>query len=226
MAKEKSRFFAFLLYPSAEGFPADWEDRLERIGVPIAISPLHDKDKADSKYKSRYYEKYGYVPEFKKEHYHGIYVAKNPVTAESVRNKIRAILSDKDFECKAVAQVQIIRESIEGAYLYLSHESKDAIKKGKFIYDKGQIKHINNFDIERYITLDAETKQQYFDLIVQVVRVKKLMNILDLYDFIDAEGEDYGLDVNTTTEVLSSKVGIIKLLFDGNYQRYSRRKDN
>ena len=39
MAKEKSRFFTFLMYPDADGFPEDWEDRLERIGVPIAISP-------------------------------------------------------------------------------------------------------------------------------------------------------------------------------------------
>ena len=45
MAKEKSRYFTFLLYPDGEGFPNDWEERLEKIGVPIAISPLHDKDK-------------------------------------------------------------------------------------------------------------------------------------------------------------------------------------
>lgn len=46
MAKEKSRNFTFLMYPDGEGFPDDWEIRLEKIGVPIAISPLHDKDKA------------------------------------------------------------------------------------------------------------------------------------------------------------------------------------
>ncbi|MBS7345752.1 MAG: replication protein RepB, partial [Caryophanon sp.] len=45
MAKEKSRNFTFLLYPDGDGFPSDWEERLEKIGVPIAISPLHDKDK-------------------------------------------------------------------------------------------------------------------------------------------------------------------------------------
>ena len=35
MAKEKSRNFTFLLYPDGEGFPKDWEERLEKIGVPI-----------------------------------------------------------------------------------------------------------------------------------------------------------------------------------------------
>ena len=44
MAKEKDRFFTFLLYPDGEGFQ-DWETRLEMIGQPIAVSPLHDKDK-------------------------------------------------------------------------------------------------------------------------------------------------------------------------------------
>ena len=29
MGKEKSRNFTFLLYPDGEGFPDDWEERLE-----------------------------------------------------------------------------------------------------------------------------------------------------------------------------------------------------
>ncbi|MCW6101981.1 replication protein, partial [Lactiplantibacillus plantarum] len=42
MAKEKARYFTFLLYP--ESIPQDWQTKLETLGVPIAISPLHDKD--------------------------------------------------------------------------------------------------------------------------------------------------------------------------------------
>ena len=45
MSKEKARYFTFLLYP--ESIPNDWIDNLELIGVPIAISPLHDKDLSD-----------------------------------------------------------------------------------------------------------------------------------------------------------------------------------
>ena len=130
MAKEKSRFFTFLLYPDGEGFPTDWEDRLERIGVPIAISPLHDKDKAKGG---------GY----KKRHYHGIYIAKNPVTSESVRNKLKAVLSSEQEECKAVALVQIIHENVESVYLYLTHDSKDAIKKASIV----TIKRISSISI-------------------------------------------------------------------------------
>ena len=44
MAKEKARYFTFLLYRFNS---EDWELRLELIGVPMAISPLHDKDLSD-----------------------------------------------------------------------------------------------------------------------------------------------------------------------------------
>ena len=54
MAKEKARYFTFLLYP--ESIPSDWELKLELLGVPIAVSPLHDRDKSDvegQQYKNR-----------------------------------------------------------------------------------------------------------------------------------------------------------------------------
>ena len=38
MSKEKARYFTFLLYP--ESIPSGWLDKLELIGVPIAVSPL------------------------------------------------------------------------------------------------------------------------------------------------------------------------------------------
>ena len=84
-----------------------------------------------------------------------IYVAKNPVTADSVRVRIKRALGEK-----SVAMVQIVL-NIENTYLYLTHESKDAIKKNKYKYDKADIKHINNFDIDRYLTLDTEQKRRY-----------------------------------------------------------------
>lgn len=209
MAKEKSRFFTFLLYPDGEGFPTDWEDRLERIGVPIAISPLHDKDKAKGG---------GY----KKRHYHGIYIAKNPVTSESVRNKLRAVLSSEQEECKAVALVQIIHENVESVYLYLTHDSKDAIKKGKYRYDKKDIKHINNFDIERYITVDVETKNMTLRILINLIRHRGIPNVIDLQDFIEANGMDYGIDENLFFAAIENKTSILKLYFDAAYQKYVR----
>ena len=209
MAKEKSRNFTFLLYPDGEGFPNDWEERLEKIGVPIAISPLHDKDKAKNR-------------SFKKAHYHGIYIANNPVTAESVRNKLKAVLSSETEECKAVARVQIIYEAVENVYLYLTNESKDARAKGKHVYDKKDIKHINNFDIERYITIDVETKNEVLKTLLQIIRAYSIPNVLDLHDFIEENGAVYGIDMNLFLSTIESKSSILRLYFDGAYQRGKR----
>ncbi len=210
MAKEKSRYFTFLLYPDADGFPEDWKDRLEKLGLPIAISPLHDKDKAKG-------------GGFKKAHFHGIYVANNPVTSESVRNKLRAILSSEYEECKAVAKVQIIREAVENVYLYLTHQSKDAIKKAKYVYDKKDIVHINNFDIERYIVIDVETKNQALRTIIDLIRIYGIPNVIDLHDFIEEQGETYGIDLNLFLTTIESKSSILRLYFDAAYQRGKRQ---
>lgn len=210
MAKEKSRYFTFLLYPDGEGFPSDWEERLEKIGVPIAISPLHDKDK-DRKNGG-----------YKKRHYHGIYIANNPVTADSVRLKLKAVLSSENMECKALARVMIVYESLESMYLYLTHESKDAIRKNKYRYDKADIKHISNFDIERYITIDVETKNQILKSLLQIIRAYSIPNILDLHDFVEENGMDYGIDMNLFLSTIESKSSILRLYFDGAYQRSKR----
>lgn len=204
MAKEKARYFTFLLYP--ESIPEDWELRLELIGVPIAISPLHDKDLSSVE---------GQL--YKKAHYHVLYVAKNPVTADSVRVRIKRALGEQ-----SVALVQIVL-NIENMYLYLTHESKDAIAKKKYVYNKADIKLINNFDIDRYVTLDVEEKAELFNVVVSLIRAYTLQNIFDLYDFIDENGETYGLNINLVNEVISGKTGFMKLLFDGAYQRSKRR---
>ena len=210
MTKEKSRYFTFLLYPDGEGFPSDWEERLEKIGVPIAISPLHDKDKD---------RKNGGLL---KRHYHGIYIANNPVTADAVRNKLKAVLSSENMECKAVARVMIVYESLESMYLYLTHESKDAIKKNKYRYDKADIKHISNFDIDRYIVVDVETKNQTLKSLLQIIRAYSIPNILDLHDFVEENGMDYGIDMNLFLSTIESKSSILRLYFDGAYQRSKR----
>lgn len=208
MAKEKSRFFTFLMYPSGEGFPSDWKDRLEKIGLPIAVSPLHDKDKSKT-------EPSG----FKKAHYHGIYIARNPVTADSVRLRLKAVLSSEKEECKAIAKVQIIRESVESTYLYLTHESKDAIKKGKHKYDKKDITHINNFDLDRYITLDVEQKKDIFNILTMAISTKYICNVIDLNLFVQNEGDSYGLKWSDVQEVLKANSGILRLYFDGAYAK-------
>lgn len=207
MTKDKARYFTFLLYP--DSLPEDWEMKLESIGVPIAISPLHDKDLSNVE-----------GQKYKKAHYHVIYVAKNPVTADSVRKRIQRALGNK-----SVSMVQIVIQSMENMYLYLTHESKDAIAKNKRVYDKKDIKLLNNFDIDRYITLDVEDKDDMLNDVCDLIDEHGLANIRELRRFIRVHGAKHNLpSMKIINSVLRSHTGLIRLYFDAVYQerKYGR----
>lgn len=207
MAKDKARYFTFLLYP--ESIPEDWKTLLETIGVPMAISPLHDKDK--SKVEGQ---------EYKKAHYHVIYVAANPVTTDSVRFKIKNLLGKQ-----SLAKVQIVSQSMENMYAYLTHESKDAIAKNKYKYDKKDIQLLNNFDIDRYIVLDVEDKDEMLNDVCDMIDDHGLANIRELRRFVKEHGDEYNLpSMKIINSVLRSHTGLIRLYFDAVYQerKYGR----
>lgn len=207
MAKDKARYFTFLLYP--ESVPADWKQRLELISVPIAISPLHDRDKSSVEGQT-----------YKKAHYHVIYVAKNPVTADSVRKRIQRALG-----VKSVAKVQIVVQSMDNMYLYLTHESKDAVEKKKHKYSKHDIALLNNFDIDRYITLDVEDKDDMLNDVCDLIDDHNLANMRELRRFLKAHGSEYGMpSIKVVNSVLRAHTGLIRLYFDAVYQerKYGR----
>lgn len=247
-AKEtpKARHFAFLLYP--ESCPPDWVEKVEGIGQPVAISPLHNMDKTERKsydalrkeakrklnaelsidnleqaeeIKARIYaeiqQRENSLPMYKKGHYHLLFVADNPVTADSVRRKLQRALGQQ-----AVAHVEIV-DNMEGAYLYLTHESKDAIAKHKHVYDKKEIVLLNNFDIERYITLDREQKIDILLQIKHIICEYGIPNIIDLEMWLAENGEAYGLNnEQQIMAVVRENVGYIRLYLDGAWQRSQR----
>lgn len=197
----KSRYFTFILYP--ESIPDDWMLKLELIGLPIAISPLHDKDKSDV-----------IGQQYKKAHYHLVYIANNPVTAESVRLKIKRTLGDK-----SISHVQVIKTNVENAYLYLTHESKDAIAKHKHVYPRGDITHLNNFDIDRYITLSVEDKEAMLNLLCDVIDTVGLANMRELSRYIKSNGQYHGIEsMKQVNDIVKGSTGLIRLYFDGVYQ--------
>ncbi|HHW6739334.1 TPA: replication protein [Staphylococcus aureus] len=207
MTTDKARYFTFLLYP--ESIPDDWKMQLEMIGVPMAISPLHDRDKSNVE-----------GQEYKKAHYHVIYVAANPVTTHSVRKRIQRALGNE-----SIAKVQVIKQSVENMYLYLTHESKDAIAKNKYKYNKKDIKLLNNFDIDRYVVLDVEDKDEMLNDVCDMIDEHGLANIRELRRFIKERGTEYNLpSMKIINSVLRSHTGLIRLYFDAVYQerKYKR----
>lgn len=208
---DKSRYFTFILYP--ESIPKDWQMQLEMIGIPMAISPLHDKDLSSVE-----------GQKYKKAHYHVIYVANNPVTAHSVRMRIKRVLGDD-----SVAKVQIVSSSMENMYLYLTHESKDAIAKNKHVYDRKDIKTISNFDIDRYVVLDVEEKDELLNAVCDMIDEQSLANIRELRRFAATRGHEYGLpSMKVLNSVLRAHTGLLRLYFDAVYQerKYGRYNVN
>lgn len=197
--KNKARNFAFILYP--ESIPSDWKDRLETLGVCMAISPLHDKDKSNIE-----------GQEYKKQHYHVIYIAKNPVTVESIRLKIKRCLG-----VSAVNHVEIV-DNVEYMYLYLTHESKDAIAKHKHVYSRADITLLNDFDIDRYVTLDDAQKRDLRLTLTELIAKNHLVNVAHLMDYVADHGAEHGINVRDVADIVFANAGGFRLFFDAQYQ--------
>lgn len=212
----KARNFAFILYP--ESLPKDWKEKLETLDIPMAVSPIHDKDVREDvnpfELSDEEMALYNAGKLYKKPHYHVMYIAPNPVTIEGVRNRIKRKLGDN-----TISHIEIV-DGVESYYKYLTHESKDAIKKKKTKYDKKDLIHLNNFDIDRYITLDDAQKKEMFNAITGAIRAHGLANIFDLSDYVEEHGAEIGIpSVDVMNDIIAPKTGLLRMYFDGAYQR-------
>lgn len=226
MAKPKARHFTFLIYP--ESAPDDWKQKLQETDLPIAISPLHDKDQREIKdpfeLTDEETELYNRGMLFKKPHYHCIVVYSNTVTADAVRDRLRRALEDDKKEI--LNKVQIIKKGIESTYKYLTHESITATEQNKYKYDKADIVHLNNFDIDRYIVLDAHDKEDMLDTILGVIDANGLENHKQLSRYMAEHGEEHGIDSRKQlTAIIKSNIGMIRLALDGEYQERKREEE-
>lgn len=114
----KKRNWAFVLY--LDSAPEDWKDILRLKGLPIAISPLHDKDlNADG------------TP--KKPHYHIILCFGNSTTF----NNVKSITDELN------QPIPIPLDSVRGMYRYLTHKDNPE----KYQYDENFIELYNDFDV-------------------------------------------------------------------------------
>lgn len=217
--KAKARNFAFILYP--ESLPDNWKELLESLDIPMAISPLHDKDVREISEADMTPEELATVKNggklYKKPHYHVLYINPNPVTVDSVRKKIQRKLGEK-----TISHVEIV-DGVKSYYDYLSHHSKDAIAKNKHEYDPGSIIRLNNFDIDRYIVLDEAQKADVLNMLLTIIKKEKLENMIDLEDFVEENREAYDLPSDRDLRsIYKANTGLLRLYFDGVYQRAQR----
>lgn len=121
----KGRNWAFVVYP--ESLPKDYEERIVNLGLPMAWSPLHDKD-------------INPTGEAKKPHYHVICYYENPTTQKSVKENVSDILN---------GTIPIKLESMTGMYRYHLHIDNPE----KYQYNDKDRKFYNGFDVSKVDSL-------------------------------------------------------------------------
>lgn len=147
------RAWSFVMYP--ESMPENWESVFIELGIPAAISPLHDKDKDPT-------------GEDKKPHYHVIVYYENPTTFNNVKTNICDRLN---------ATIPIKLESIRGMYRYHIHiDNPD-----KYQYDDRDRKLFNGFDVELANKL---TKNEVLKMLIQIYRYCDERNISEYSDLV------------------------------------------
>lgn len=151
----KKRYWAFCGYP--ESLPDNWKDILTQTGLPVAISPLHDKD-------------LNATGEVKKPHYH-IILCYNGPTALSVVEKITKALAQPNPQAL---------ENVKGYYRYLTH--KDNPEKAQ--YDESNIETLNGFNIADFTDLTRSEVLEIKKRLQSIIRESGIIEYADLMDLL------------------------------------------
>lgn len=141
----KSRYWAFIIYP--ESVSANWLDTLQEYHLPMAVSPLHDKDINDD-------------GSPKKPHRHVVVAYGNTTTEKNIQQ-----ISDKIGGTKVIPVM-----SLRGYYNYLTH--KDNPEKAQ--YDSNEILMLSGFDPSEYWSLTAQEEEQLTLAIEGIIESEKI----------------------------------------------------
>ena len=162
MKRITGRSWAFVIYP--ESLPENWKEIIIDTGLPMAISPLHDKDVNPT-------------GEEKKAHYHVICYYENATTYNNVKENVTSKLN---------GTIPIKLESMRGMYRYHLHLDNPE----KYQYDDRDRIFFNGFDIDFASKL---TRTEINKLIREIhtfinndiVEYIDLLNILKDNDLVD-----------------------------------------
>lgn len=159
MQNIKGRNWAFVMYP--ESMPDDWFYKLQMTGLPMAISPLHDKDiNPDG--------------EEKKPHYHVICYYENTTTFKNVKENVTDLVN---------GTIPIKLESMQGMYRYHLHLDNPE----KYQYDDKNRTFLNGFDVNKVDSLTYTEINKILFQLQQVIIDKKILEYADLLDLLHDE---------------------------------------
>lgn len=75
------------------------------------------------------------------------------------------------------------------------------------------------------MTIDDSEKRNLYSQILKYVLKYRIENIIELMEFVQAYGDKLGLPrIEVINDTMASRTSLLKLYFDGNYQRNKRGK--
>lgn len=162
-----NRYWQAVFYP--EHIVDDWKERIGSV-CPLPFECiLHDKDaNGDGTHR--------------KDHIHLIIAWANttkPLSAFKVFSKIGIALS-KDGQSVFAPNTLESVDNIGNAHRYLTHNTDDAKKKKKYLYDNDELISGNNFDIGMYEQLDKGEESEIKTAIEAMILEKRIKNFLKL----------------------------------------------
>lgn len=150
----KGRNWAFVVYP--ESLPVNWQDIILETGLPMAFSPLHDKDLNPT-------------GEVKKPHYHVICYYENTTTQKNVKENVTERLN---------GTIPIKLESMVGMYRYHLHLDNPE----KYQYDDRNRMFFNGFDVKK---VDSLTYTEIGKILMELQTLIRREHILEYADLLD-----------------------------------------
>lgn len=150
----KGRNWAFVVYP--ESLPNNWQDIILETGLPMAFSPLHDKDVNPA-------------GDNKKPHYHVICYYENTTTQKNVKENVTDRLN---------GTIPIKLESMVGMYRYHLHLDNPE----KYQYDDRNRMFFNGFDVNK---VDSLTYTEIGKILMELQSLIRREHILEYADLLD-----------------------------------------
>lgn len=151
----KKKYWAFVLY--LESAPENWKEILQLRGIPVCISPYHDKDVNPDG-----------TP--KKPHYHIILCFPNTTTYNNVKS-ITDILNQP---------IPISLDAVNGYYRYLTHKDNPE----KYQYSPEDIETLNGFSIDDFVELTYTQVKTICIYLQQLIIDNNILEYSDLLDYL------------------------------------------
>lgn len=122
----------------------------------------------------------------RKPHYHFFFAFPGPTTAKNVYEIANKFSADGLQCCPYVVPIT----SPRGMYDYMIHDTKDARKCNKHLYDKSERIEVGNFDIAAIEQITESEKKAALNILRHVINSKRYYNWIQLEKYLDGLDPD------------------------------------